>query len=98
MILVLRHEAEADILEAFRWYESKRVGLGEDFVDEVDAAFVRVTEVPGSFPIVYRGLRRVVLRRFPYLVYFRHEEDLVQVFGVLHGRRDRKILRRRSSR
>lgn len=79
-------------LEAFRWYESKRIGLGDDFVDEVDGAFDRALEAPHSFPIVYRTLRRIVLRRFPYLVYFRHETDLVQVFGVLHGRRDRKIL------
>lgn len=98
MILVLRDEAEADILEAFRWYESKRVGLGDDFVGEVDAAFDRALEAPQSFPIVYRTLRRIVLRRFPYLVYFRHETDAVQVFAVLHGRRDRKVLRRRTPR
>lgn len=96
MRLVLRQEAEADILEAFRWYESKRVGLGEDFLGEVDVAFVRALEAPGSFPVAHRGLRRIVLKKFPYLVYFRHETDIVQVFGVLHGRRDRKVLRRRS--
>jgi plasmid stabilization system protein ParE len=90
--LVLRPEAEADILEAFRWYESKRVGLGEDFLDETEAAFARITEVPDSFPVAHRGLRRAVLKRFPYLVYFRHEEDVVRVFAVLHGRRDRKTL------
>lgn len=95
MILVLRDEAEADIRDAFRWYESKRVGLGGDFVDEVDAAFA---QAPQSFPIVYRTLRRIVLRRFPYLVYFRHEADAVQVFGVLHGRRDRERLRSRTPR
>jgi toxin ParE1/3/4 len=52
----------------------------------VDAAFARAIEAPQSFPIVYRTLRRIVLRRFPYLVYFRLEEDVVQVFGVPHGR------------
>lgn len=95
MILVLRDEAEADILEAFRRYESKRVGLGGDFMAELDAAFERALEAPHTFPIVHRTLRRSALRRFPYLVYFRHETDAVQVFGVLHGRRDRKLLGRR---
>lgn len=80
------------------WYESKRVGLGDDFVGEVDAAFARALEAPQSFPIVYRTLRRVVVRRFPYLVYFRQEVDVVRVFGVLHGHRGRKILRRRTPR
>ncbi len=97
VILVVHHQAEADILKAFRWYESKRNGLGEAFVSEVDAVFARTIETPGAFPVVYRELRRAVLKRFPYIVYFRHEEDVIQVFGVLHGRRDRQVLRRRSS-
>ncbi len=65
VILVLRREAEGDILEAFRWYESKRAGLGTLFVDEVDAAFERVTEAPHSFPLAYGELRRLVMKRFP---------------------------------
>jgi plasmid stabilization system protein ParE len=94
--LIVRREAEAEIVEAFNWYESKRVGLGREFVEEIDAAFVRTTETPDAFPVVYRGLRRLVLRRFPYVIYFRLEEDVVQVVGVLHGRRNRTALRRRT--
>lgn len=96
MILVLRREAEADILEAFRWYESKRPGLGHAFVNVVDDAFERLAEAPTSFPLAYRDLRRLVLRRFPYVVYFRAVEDSIQVFGVMHGRRDPRVMRRRS--
>ena len=88
---------QVDIAEAFRWYEGRRVGLGREFVDEVDSAFSRALEVPRSFPVAYRGLRRIVLRRFPYLVYFREHDEAVQVFGVLHGRHDRRRLRRRST-
>ena len=89
-------EAEADIDEAFRWYEAKRVGLGRKCVDEVDSAFARALEAPSTFPVAYRNLRRIVLKRFPYLVYFRAHDELVQIFSVLHGRRDRQRLRRRS--
>jgi plasmid stabilization system protein ParE len=96
VILVLRREAEADILEAFRWYESKHPGLGHAFVDVVDGAFERLAEAPSSCPVAYRDLRRLVLRRFPYVVYFRQVEDMVQVFGVIHGRRELRVLRERS--
>ena len=95
MTLVLLREAEADIEQAFRWYEARRVGLGREFVDEVDSAFARALETPSTFPLAYRDLRRIVLRRFPYLVYCRELDEVVQVFGVLHGRRDRRRLRRR---
>lgn len=46
MILVLHRDAEAEILEAFRWYASKRSGLGRAFVDEVHSAMERVTAAP----------------------------------------------------
>jgi plasmid stabilization system protein ParE len=65
-------------------------------VDEVDDAFERVAEAPNSIPGAYREMSRLVLRRFPYVVYFRQPENVVQVFGVMHGRRDRRVLRRRS--
>jgi plasmid stabilization system protein ParE len=96
VIWVLHREAEADILEAFRWYESRRAGLGREFLDDVDRALERLVAAPSSFPLAYRDLRRLVMRRFPYLIYFRPLEEVVQVFGVMHGRRDRGVLGRRS--
>ena len=96
-MLVFRREAEAEVLAAFDWYEAKRPGLGREFVAEVDAACTRATAAPGVFPVVYRGLRRLVLRRFPYVIYFREVEDAVEVFAVLHGRRDRNALRGRTA-
>jgi plasmid stabilization system protein ParE len=50
VILVLRREAETDILEAFRWYESSAPVSGTHFVDVVDDAFERLAEAPSSFP------------------------------------------------
>ena len=97
MTLALHREAEADILEAFRWYESKQLGLGNAFVAEVDEALARLVEGPSSFAVVYREMRRLVLRRFPYVIYFRQSESVVQVLGVLHGRRHRRRLRQRTA-
>jgi hypothetical protein len=34
--LVLAPEAEQDIADAYAWYESRRVGLGEEFLSSVD--------------------------------------------------------------
>lgn len=64
-------------------------------MNEVETAFERALATPGVFTIVHRGLRRAALKRFPYLVYFRQEEDVIHVFAVLHGRRDRTVLRKR---
>ena len=34
-MLIVRKEAEEDILSAYEWYEERQVGLGSDFVEEV---------------------------------------------------------------
>ena len=98
MILVLVREAEADIERAFRWYaERGGILLARAFVDEVDASFAQALGAPRSLPVVYRGLRRVAVARFPYLAYFREHDEVVQVLGVLHVRRDRRRLGSRRS-
>lgn len=37
--LVIRPQAERDLNTAFRWYENVREGLGEKFLERVDAVF-----------------------------------------------------------
>ena len=37
--VIVQPEAEADITEAFAWYEGRAAGLGHSFVAEVDRLF-----------------------------------------------------------
>lgn len=39
---LFRPQAEAEALEARRWYDARRAGLGEEFGAEVDAAVARI--------------------------------------------------------
>jgi plasmid stabilization system protein ParE len=82
-----RPQAEAEALEARRWYEARRAGLGDEFGAEVDAAVARIVEHPLAFPRVRGETRRAVLRRFPYALYFRMTDNSVVVLAV-HGRQD----------
>ena len=83
-----RREAERDVAEARDWYEDRSPGLGGQFVDEVDAAVQRLRENPRGYQVVYRGARRILLRRFPYkLVYVVRKDDIV-VVACSHGARD----------
>lgn len=48
MTIPIRFEPEADneLVAAFDWYEARRPGLGQDFVDAVDDALARLVELP----------------------------------------------------
>jgi hypothetical protein len=54
--LVVRPLAEQDLVEAQRWYEEQRPGLGEEFRITVDRLMARILERPGLSPEMNRGL------------------------------------------
>lgn len=84
----LRDEIPADLAEAADWYDDERPGLGSRFLEAVEATLTRIEEQPRSFPLVYRDLRRALLPRpFPYQIYFRLDDELVEIFAVFHSAR-----------
>lgn len=88
--LIIRPEAEAELAEAFDWYEHRVPGLGADFLVALDTAVDSILSNPLRHPVWYRSIRRALLRRFPYQVLFLVEEDTVTVIAVFHGARDPK--------
>jgi plasmid stabilization system protein ParE len=95
MTVVRSREAERDIEQAAFWYEQQREGLGVEVVLELDAVLERVETVPRQFPEIEPRVRRALLRRFPYAVYFVIDEDTIGVFAVLHQSRDPRLWKAR---
>jgi len=93
---ILRPLAAADVEAGYRWYESQRAGLGEEFLSAVQAALQNAVSGPQSYPLVHRDKRRVLLRRFPYSLIYRLVENQVVVVACLHGSRHPRIMRRRT--
>jgi plasmid stabilization system protein ParE len=95
MTVRVRPEARADLLDAARWYDGRRPGLGSEFIDAIDAVFVRIDNGPLRYRAVHLDLRVALCRRFPYAVYFQADGADVIVFGVLHQRRDHTLVYKR---
>ena len=92
----IRPEAETDIEEAALWYEEQRQGLGQEFLDEVLSFCKTISENPAMYPVVHRRTRRALIRRFPFGVYFRIEDEQVIVVAVMHGSRHPRNWRQRT--
>ena len=93
--LTVRPEAELDALDAGAWYEGERTGLGTEFLAELRATFSRIEEGPQRFPVVIREVRRAILRRFPFGVFFIIESDGAIVLAITHLRRQPSVWQRR---
>ena len=58
--------AEQELDDAYEWYEDQMPGLGQEFLAEIDEAVHRITTWPGAHAVLKGGLRRCLVRRFPY--------------------------------
>jgi plasmid stabilization system protein ParE len=92
---ILAPEAELDIIEAYVWYESRRVGLGEEFLSSVDACMERIGREPAIYVRVHEEYRRALVRRFPYAIFFESTGTAVTVYAVFHTSRDPEKWRQR---
>ncbi len=86
--LVAEPRVDLDVAAAFDWYETEQAGLGREFLGELSAAYDRIADGPLKYQELRSGIRRVLVRRFPYAVYFAAEGDVIVVLAVLHVSRD----------
>ena len=95
-VLVFRPEVRDELDREYNWYESQHTGLGDEFIDSVEETLNRICQMPESYPIVYRDIRRSIIRRFPFAVYYRIVSSRVIVTAIFHSRRDPKVWQARS--
>lgn len=86
MQLTFRPAAAIDVESAATWYERQQPNLGAQFLAEVERLEERVSENPYQFPVAFRRLRRALMRRFPFALYFQVQNDLALVVAVVDQR------------
>jgi plasmid stabilization system protein ParE len=93
--LILAPEAEQDLEEAYVWYEHQRAGLGDDFLSNVDACMQAICRTPEIHSRIHEHYRRVLVRRFPYAVFYEYVDEQVIVYCIFHSSRDPQKWRQR---
>ncbi len=81
-----------EIAEAALWFDSQRIGLGDEFWQSVDAMLSRIEEnalgfARSEFATPDLDIRFAVVRRFNYVIHFLVEAGEVQILSVAHGAR-----------
>ena len=80
--------AVREVGEAYEWYEAQSPGLGSEFELALELQLKRMEQVPLLYPEVVPGVRRTLLPRFPYGVFYTVKDDLVHVLAVIHNVRN----------
>jgi plasmid stabilization system protein ParE len=88
--IIIQPDAVNDILEAAKWYDNNLKGLGESFLGSVDSAIYSVQQNPEAYPKVYKELRRILLKKFPFGIFYLIEENNIVIVAVFHASRNPK--------
>lgn len=83
-ILDVKDEANIEIIEAYLYYEEKRTGLGEEFLEHLNTYFERIITNPKHFPQKRKPYREAFIKRFPFLIIYEITKDKVLVYSVFN--------------
>jgi toxin ParE1/3/4 len=88
MTIEYHPEVERELDEARNFYENRAPGLGRQFIDEFERQVLRIAATPGRWTLLTRDVRRSLMKRFPYVIYFRQLSPAsIRITVVKHQRR-----------
>lgn len=73
-------QAAISLEETAIWYENKSVGLGQEFLSDVEQCLKRIQARPELFAYLRPPLRKCIGRRFSFVLLYSYDEKLEQVF------------------
>jgi toxin ParE1/3/4 len=83
-------KALKELEESAAWYEKQRQGLGAQFEEAVFLKAEQILETPERYPVQARMKRQVAIRKFPFVIIYRIDEDrkIVVITSIFHGKRN----------
>ncbi|WP_084454517.1 type II toxin-antitoxin system RelE/ParE family toxin [Algoriphagus terrigena] len=89
----LLDEARLDIKDIIIWYNNVESGLGRRFYGSLKSSLDYIRKYPFNSQIVYRDIRNMLLKKFPYQVHYRviEQDKLIIVFAITHTSRNPRV-------
>lgn len=97
MQLSYHPEAEAELIEAARYYEGCMPSLGGQFLDGLDIAVGKILEDPLRWRVIEQDVRRYLMLRFPFAIYYRLVPDQLRILALKHHSRHPDYWRHRTT-
>ena len=79
--------AQEEMTAAARYYQAQSVGLGTEFLAEVEWTIAAIASHPKAAQKVGQDIRRRLLKRFPFGILYVATVDEIMILAVMHIRR-----------
>lgn len=84
-------EAEIDLDKSYAFYHQDSPKVADTFFKQINIAFDNIRQSPKSFPIVYKSVRKYVVKKFPFVIYYQLVDKLIQIVAIFHTSRNPEI-------
>lgn len=94
MDIRLLEGAKEDLRNGWFFYERQAQGLGDRFLDAIEAD-VRLLNAYAGIHLQVDGFHRMLIKRFPFALYYLIAENSIDIYAILDCRRDPTWMRER---
>jgi len=89
-------ELENELREIIGYYNGCVQGLGIDFLDAFEHQVLKIASAPTLWMVIEGDIRCALIKRFPYVIYFRIlKGDILRIIVIKHQRRHPNLGRKR---
>jgi toxin ParE1/3/4 len=92
----LSDEAEVDFDKSYEYYYEDNPKVADTFFKRINLGFENVKKNPNSFPIAHKDVRKYVVKKFPFVIYYRIVDTVIQVIAIFHTSRNPEIWNERT--
>ncbi|MBV9960905.1 MAG: hypothetical protein JO072_01545 [Parafilimonas sp.] len=93
--LIIKPIVFDDAGEAVNYYEKKVKGLGNRFYNGLLAALDEIQLTPLHYAYIKAPVRRHIISKFPYKIYYLVSKQTIYVIGISHAKRSNAFVKRR---
>ncbi len=85
-------EAEIDFDKSYQYYYSKESPkVANSFYKQINLSLEILKQHPASFPLAYKNVRKYVVKKFPFVIYYQLVGSAIRVIAIFHTSRNPEI-------
>ncbi len=87
----LSNEAEEDFDNAFNYYLYENERVANNFYHKTNESFITLSKDPFAYQKIYKNIHRFVMKKFPFVIYFRINGFSIRIIAIFHTSRNPQI-------
>ena len=86
----LNRKAHEEYINAYEWYEERRSGLGDRFMQKTEERLLQISNHPEYFGKRNGNFREVKVEDFPYIIVYEFfkRKQIIHITAIYHHKRN----------